>query len=856
MATVHRLFALFILFSVATGVLLLSRKPALAQLSDMPPQKIWSAYWTIAPGYTSILEMKNNRAKETLTVYPSLYFRSGQEYPLPPMILPPRQTAVVNLNEALAALPRDLAAQHEGTLEVDFAAPNDHAVMGSVSVTNQSASTAWNFRLYAADPLIPAAPLRGLFWLPNENTKGFIAIQNTSEEFITVSPQFDVDGQSHPIPSNRIAPGSGWKLDLREELHKLHLENAHAGGIELAYQGPGDALQAHEVAFDDVGFSSEVDFLPAQSMDMTQSWALRTPQFAIGKADPRLGLPPDTQFEPTMVLHNFDTVPVSATLAVGFKLGDAPKEKLFPITLSAGESRIVDLFTLLHGVVPSTVHWASMELQYSGQQNSIAADMVSTSTDGRHSIRSVLNWVEGSASDGPFWQVDPQKNTLIAVYNADTEPAQLSFSLDYYVGTEQHKHQLSKITIPPRTTEQIDVGAIISSQQPDAAGDIIPPEITTGGYLVKKTGPRLDHILITEELVFNREKNSYLTFYNTCCPLTNINASPGSLLGAPGDSGQFSIIATSVCSGAGDDVTDSGTFSSQNTSIATVGANNGISNGHVSMVAVGSTNVNWSIKYFSFVHFTPPCLPASSGGAKPLTVVPKITSISPPQGLIGDTLNVVISGTQFGTNPTVSAGAGISVTINASSPSCTNSPTTICANFAISSSITPGNQGVTVTNTVSGTSSTPPTNFFIQVPTSLSVMGVTVLADGSSGACQSADCGIRVDVKYQVLDQQSPPQPIRSTSMSPFETVGGSSGNICPSSVADCTPNTASDGTWHDAPVGFCNSVPATLNVNQIISMVIGATKYQVRTNNYVESSTQSGQGSITNNNDILAMRP
>jgi hypothetical protein len=48
----------------------------------------------------------------------------------------------------------------------------------------------------------------------------------------------------------------------------------------------------------------------------------------------------------------------------------------------------------------------------------------------------------------------------------------------------------------------------------------------------------------------------------------------------------------------------------------------------------------------------------------------------------------------------------------------------------------------------------------VQVPTSLQFISVSVLPDGTSGAvgCPSSSwSGIRVDIKYQVLDQQSPP---------------------------------------------------------------------------------------------------
>src|SRR5262249_56859633 len=77
---------------------------------------------------------------------------------------------------------------------------------------------AWNFRLYPPHRKMPAGPLRGLFWLPNEDAKGFVAVQNASEEFITLTPQIDVAGGTYPLPSRRVAPGQGLTLEVRDTL--------------------------------------------------------------------------------------------------------------------------------------------------------------------------------------------------------------------------------------------------------------------------------------------------------------------------------------------------------------------------------------------------------------------------------------------------------------------------------------------------------------------------------------------------------------------------------------------------------------------------------------------------------------
>src|SRR4029077_16783365 len=149
-----------------------------------------------------------------------------------------------------------------------------------------------------------------------------------------------------------------------------------------------------------------------------------------------------TLFEPILALHNFDSARLDTTLAVGFRGVEGASEMQIRVLLAPGETKVLPLGARVKGLVPEDVHWASLEVQYSSKQNALEAALVSVTQDGRHSIRSVLNWVEGSASDGPFWQVDDSRNTLIGMYNADTEPAQVEVSLDYYAGDERHSHKL------------------------------------------------------------------------------------------------------------------------------------------------------------------------------------------------------------------------------------------------------------------------------------------------------------------------------------------------------------------------------------------------------------------------------
>jgi hypothetical protein len=158
-----------------------------------------------------------------------------------------------------------------------------------------------------------------------------------------------------------------------------------------------------------------------------------------------------------------------------------------------------------------------------------------------------------------------------------------------------------------------------------------------------------------------------------------------------------------------------------------------------------------------------------------------------------------------------------------------------------------------------------------QTPTSLKVLSATELPTattippGKNTGCPKNTYGIRIDVKYQVLDGANPPQPISDATMVPTEqivenwsgggTFGGNIGQNNNPMYPSSSRTTASDGTFHDIPVGVCFSIPFNnpFSLTQTISIVTSnGSTYPVRTNNFEMSSTNLfNHGTITNGSDI-----
>jgi hypothetical protein len=197
-----------------------------------------------------------------------------------------------------------------------------------------------------------------------------------------------------------------------------------------------------------------------------------------------------------------------------------------------------------------------------------------------------------------------------------------------------------------------------------------------------------------------------------------------------------------------------------NTSIATV--NGGQLNG----IAVGNTQVEGDYDYVEWYNDGMDCYQYYGNGSAnaQVAVKPRIDSITPSRGLIGNTSAVSIDGHGFGVNPSVSAGSGITVTVNFANSTSFH----IDASFAVSANASGGNHAVTVT--VGGNTSNSNMNFYVQIPTRLRLDrldGQVVIDPGPGdivdpfGQIKATNrCGAYRNVLYTLVEQDQTGQPI------------------------------------------------------------------------------------------------
>ncbi|MGC2754012.1 MAG: hypothetical protein WCA40_16765 [Candidatus Acidiferrum sp.] len=383
-------------------------------------------------------------------------------------------------------------------------------------------------------------------------------------------------------------------------------------------------------------------------------------------------------------------------------------------------------------------------------------------------------------SDFVYWSTEGNNDTMLSIENVSNEDVAVRVTIGFNDGAGTYR--FVPVIIPRKATVGLDLKQLIAqAAQPDDKGNKIPAEATFGSLRVETADEQLNERIMVTVSIYDPVAGTCGGGCVICNGINSYDLTANPFIGAISTSQQ--VTATVWWDdGSNTDATLNTTFTSSNTSAISVTSTPGTSgNGMATFNAVGTSVI--SGRFFVTgepVGEPPPICPASCPrtiltGPTPGTATPRIDSISPPQGLIGNTISVTIAGKSFGTSPIVNTVQGIIANIQ------TASDTQITVNFVISStSLVTGNSNVTVTNVAANLRSNG-VNFYIQVPTKLirtDYPGIpngygplVVLTGGSNGNVVNAggqvlktnQCGMYRNLVYSLQDQRSPAQDIDGT---------------------------------------------------------------------------------------------
>lgn len=246
-----------------------------------------------------------------------------------------------------------------------------------------------------------------------------------------------------------LEPGAMARYSIRQLVRAGGLSGSY-GGIKVSAPAQAGSLNTLNVLFDETaGFSALLktsDYDPATKLSQrdfaqTGQWTLRAPMLALSNPDPALAFPRGTTLHPQLFIRNTTSKPVGATLRFNWRSANATGKAAGPaLQLAPYQTQQVDVAALQSaGVIPSQANWASATLATNGPPSSVTAVAASYDSTLKYGAQTpfsdqlAYHWV------GSLWEYDAVHDSIIAVGNGGTKPAQAAFIIAYDQGTKSYE---------------------------------------------------------------------------------------------------------------------------------------------------------------------------------------------------------------------------------------------------------------------------------------------------------------------------------------------------------------------------------------------------------------------------------
>jgi hypothetical protein len=803
----------------------------------------FAPYYSTAPDSQAMIEL-NNASQMAFSVTPTLYNPKGRSLQLPPIPLSGHSHKSFDLSDWVANAGGDFQS---GSLRLEHDGVGPFALGAQIEISNPSK------HFYLDVPLVfkqmfASSQLQAIWWRPGRDAELKFAVMNTSDgpQQAVVTVTITGEDAVHSQTLN-LAAHESRILNLRELLAGDN-DGAAAGGITIQHNGAPSAVVAEGWIFDPHSrFPGELPFVDTATYAASQ---LSGAGVMLGSEEQF----PGSLFEGHLLVRNTsDSAPLTATPVL--QRGQI-KASLGKIILQPGETKEI---TVAPSFLTNSSKAAGIEVGNSGAPAALIADWFSVDRYSGIVVETPVRNVSTPRGGNNPWMLDGDFTSVLYVKNTRDKAAEFVSKIWHAQG----EYTIGLTEVGPGETAAIDIRKLRDEGVKDWEGHMLPPQITSGQVQWQRnSGPLLIGRVLTASQSLAMASN--MSCGTTCCcsPRTaTVALIPSSDTSLVGQNMQQQAKETdTACDGTTTTYslnTSTMTWSSSNAPVASVNTS-----GYVSCLAPGSAIITGT-KFVSTVKKTIcdggigccSCLDTShnQSGNDNMNVTPKITSLSPAQGVAGTTISVTINGTGLtGSGLSVSAGSDITVSISSSSN------TQIQASFNISGTATGGNHSVkvTVANQTSNGA-----NFYVQIPTSLSIVtgtnSTTAEASCSAGSAGTG-CGMSRTFTYQVNDQAG--QPIHFAGLQVWDAISVTSPNnllinsfqttCTPANTGPCGVVTDSNGQFKEQPgLSVCSTVCRVNNActtggptNATQTVHVGSASITQQLSYYCDHITVNGQ--------------
>lgn len=592
---------------------------------------------------------------------------SGTETDLPSVTLKPREAVVADVATALRLVAPQLIGSW-GSVVLRYKAPTEASLLSMAMIREIGKPIALHIDSTSIATNYQTGSREGIWWFPSDTTNDWLVLTNEGDAALSFRLSlYDASGRGFTQQVG-LEPDATARYSVRQLATAGGLSGSY-GGITISTDQNAGSLDTLHFLYDQTaGFSALLKMydhnptvtLAQRDFAKTGVWTLRAPMLALSDPDPALEFPAGTVLQPMLLIRNTTAAPVDANLSFEWKNSTATGNAVGPsLHLVPHQTQKVDVAALQNSyVLPKDANWAEVKLTSTAKPGDLMAIASSYDTTLKYGAQTPFSDQLAFHWAGSVWEYDSTHDSIIAVGNGGTKPAEAAFTLTYNHGTGAYEIDQ---TLQPDQQMWIDVGQLIRNQTPDKNGVVLPAALSMGSYEIRQLNHRGPGTLFEGKVIYDKTYGSVTYGCATCCGYTSSQFEffydpLGIPLDGEGDQG---VQGYDTCEGAWVDVTSDfdNSWSTANHSIATVNAY-GVHTG----VAIGSTTTRASADEQIFNERQDcPIEPVSPSG--PDDVV-GITSVSPNPIAIGTfgTMTIIGSGLSGKGTPTVQfSGGGITV---------------------------------------------------------------------------------------------------------------------------------------------------------------------------------------------------
>src|ERR1700761_5754211 len=269
-------------------------------------QEQFLSYWTVEPGWSTELEIRNNVAWRDLSVTPVLRTAAGAEMALQPVTVSPEHVTSIDLREALLSIAPSLLDQKGsfGSVVYRYSGNSEGNIFGASMVRRNESPIGFHFDGEPIEKEWSPQATESIWWLPRATASDYLILANASKEPLIGSLVLSGAAGGSYRQALALGPAETQRLDLR-----AITEAAGVGGIEggvtvLVPTGGGNLITSHIVFDETTGLSATMKAFERDPLETVKAHILRAPMMALANPDPVLMFPAGTKLVPQVFLRN------------------------------------------------------------------------------------------------------------------------------------------------------------------------------------------------------------------------------------------------------------------------------------------------------------------------------------------------------------------------------------------------------------------------------------------------------------------------------------------------------------------------------------------------------------------------